>query len=329
MKSPEITIIEKVLDNEATQEEVKLVTRWFKTKEGIDWLSHRMDRDEQEITLGHEDEWVDHEIPSVVMYHEIMKQLHYQKIRRIIFQVAAILIPIVLFLGLFIQVNQQIDLFANDSDIQEIYVPKGEKLHVIFQDGSSVNLNADSRIRFPKKFAYNSRNVQLDGEGYFEIEKNSNRPFNIGLDKLNIKVLGTTFNVKAYSEDNLICVALHSGLVELSSDDFKSFNLNPGEQAMYDKTTHTCKITKPQKMNDTNAWKEDKLVFKHASLDDVIKTLSRTYNVTFTVRDQEVNKYTYTITLKGKNLKTSLKELEMIVPVHFIQTKDTIYVYKK
>ena len=329
MKSPDITIVEKVLDNEATKKEVKLVTRWFKTKEGIDWLSKRMDKDEQEITLGHEDEWVDHEIPSVVMYHEIMKQLHRKKIRRFIFQAAAILIPIVLFLGLFIKVDSQIDLFADDSDIQEICVPKGEKLHVIFQDGSSVYLNADSRIRFPKKFAYNSRNVQLDGEGYFEIEKNSSRPFNIGLDKVNVKVLGTTFDIKAYNDDNFICVALHTGLVELSSKNFKTVNLNPGEQAVYDKTTHTCKITKPKNIADTNSWKEDKLVFNHASLKDVIKTLSRTYNVSFTIRDQEISKYTYTITLKGKDLKTSLKELEKIVPVHFIQTKDTIYVYKK
>lgn len=99
MKTPDISTIEKVLDNEATAEEAKWVVGWFKTEEGMKWLSERMDKDERQIHLGEEQEWVDHEIPSAVMYQRINQQLRRQTIRRWIFRAAAILIPITLFIG--------------------------------------------------------------------------------------------------------------------------------------------------------------------------------------------------------------------------------------
>lgn len=329
MKTPDISIIEKVLDNEATTEEVKLVTSWFQTKEGLAWLSERMDKDERQIQLGNEAEWIDHEIPSSIIYQQIMKKIRFQKIRRRIFQAAAIFIPIILFLGLFYKIDNQIDILANDEDFEEVIVPNGEKLRVMFQDGSSVYLNSGSRIRFPKKFTYNNRKVELDGEGWFEVQKNRNRPFIVSLDKMNIKVLGTEFNVKAYANDNDISVSLLNGLVELSSKFFKTFNLKPGEKATYDKTTHFCKISHPKNIENCKSWKNNRFIFEGASLNEVINTLSRAYNVKFKIQDKEVLEYTYTIKIKHKDITTSLKELEKIVPIRFIQTNDSIFVHKK
>ena len=109
---------------------------------------------------------------------------------------AAVFIPIALIIGLFIRINSQVDLLADDG-YDEVYVPNGERMQVLFQDGSKVHLNSGSRIRYPKKFGLSERKVYLEGEAWFEVAKNKNRPFIVDLSYMDIKVLGTTFDVKA------------------------------------------------------------------------------------------------------------------------------------
>lgn len=159
MRIPDLSIIEKTLDNEATPEEAREVVRWFKTPEGQAWLAKRMDMDEKAIHMGQEEEWIDHPVPSAVMYQRIVRQLHRQRIRRLIAYAAAILIPVVLFIGLFMRVNSQVDLLADDG-YDEVYVPNGERMQVLFQDGSKVHLNSGSRIRYPKSLVFtNGRSI--------------------------------------------------------------------------------------------------------------------------------------------------------------------------
>ena len=110
--------------------------------------------------MGEEEAWIDHPIPSAVMYQNIMRQLRRQKIRRFIAYAAAVFIPIALIIGLFIRINSQVDLLADDG-YDEVYVPNGERMQVLFQDGSKVHLNSGSRIRYPKKFGLSERKVYL------------------------------------------------------------------------------------------------------------------------------------------------------------------------
>ena len=146
-----------------------------------------------------------------------MRQLRRQKIRRFIAYAAAVFIPIALIIGLFIRINSQVDLLADDG-YDEVYVPNGERMQVLFQDGSKVHLNSGSRIRYPKKFGLSERKVYLEGEAWFEVAKNKNRPFIVDLSYMDIKVLGTTFDVKAYPEEEAIFVALETGPIELNQD---------------------------------------------------------------------------------------------------------------
>ena len=131
MKIPDLSIIEKTLNNEATSEESCEVVRWFKTPEGQAWLAERIDQDEKTIHMGEEEAWIDHPIPSAVMYQNIMRQLRRQKIRRFIAYAAAVFIPIALIIGLFIRINSQVDLLADDG-YDEVYVPNGERMQVLF-----------------------------------------------------------------------------------------------------------------------------------------------------------------------------------------------------
>ena len=168
--------------------------------------------------------------------------MHKIRIRRFwnyTFKIAAVLIPLALIIGIYMDLNSRVDLFAS-SGYEEVTVPKGERLQLMFQDGSKVYLNSDSHIRYPKKFGLSERKVELSGEGWFEVAKLKDRPFIVKLNELDIQVLGTTFNVNAYKEDPNISIALNTGIIKLTGYTFKPLNLKPGDKAVYDKASGSC-----------------------------------------------------------------------------------------
>lgn len=327
MKVPEQSILEKTLNNEATADEAREVVRWLATPEGQNWLSTRMDADAKVIHKGEEESFIDHPIPSAAMYQTVMQQIRRQQIRRWIFRAAAVLIPVMLFIGLFLHVDSRVDLLADD-EYDEVYVPKGEQMQLMFQDGSKVFLNSESRIRYPRKFSLLERKVQLEGEAWFEVAKNRNRPFTVDLTCVKIQVLGTTFDVKAYPKED-ISVALQTGSVELKASTFKTFMLKPGEKAIYNRTSGHCKIIHPEDIRLSSAWTKKILVFRNAPLSEVTTTLNRTYNVTFIIEDSLALNYNYTLISDSTRLPFVLRELEKITPVRFEEKEGIIKVNLK
>lgn len=325
MEMPDLSVLEKTLNNEAGREEARYVVRWLATPEGQAWLSERMDMDEKAVALGDEARWADHSIPSAVIYQRIMKQLRRRRIRRWVMYGAAILIPLVLFVGLFMQVDSRVNLLS-EVEYDEVYVPNGERMQVLFQDGSKVHLNSGSRIRYPKQFGLSERRVQLEGEAWFEVAKNRNRPFVVDLSCLDVRVLGTTFDVKAYPDEEAIFVALESGSVELKSKTLKNLLLKPGEKAFYNRASGRCEVARSRNVAAYSAWRRNVLVFKDAPLLDVMGTLSRTYNIAFTLVDSTALQYTYTLTTDSASLPAVLKDLEKITPVRFIEQQGQIEV---
>ena len=146
---------------------------------------------------------------------------------------------------------------------------------------------------------------------------------------MDIKVLGTTFDVKAYPEEDAILIALETGSIELKSKSFKSYQLRPGEKAVYDKLSGRCEVVRSHDVKLYSAWRRNVLVFKSAPLPEVMKTIARTYGVSFEIKDSIALKYTYTITTDSTNLTTVLKELEKITPVLFEEKGGKIEVRMK
>ena len=322
MRIPDQSIIEKTLDNEATPEEAREVVHWFKTPEGQAWLAKRMDMDEKAIHMGQEEEWIDHPVPSAVMYQRIVRQLHRQRIRRLIAYAAAILIPVALFIGLFMRINSQVDLLADDG-YDEVYVPNGERMQVLFQDGSKVHLNSGSRIRYPKKFGLYERKVYLEGEAWFEVAKNKNRPFVVDLSYMDIKVLGTSFNMKSYPSETQQ-VTLVQGKVEVRVGNY-SRKLQPGEQLNYSSEGPEIRNVD---VKAYTAWKDRRFVFNDDLLEEVIHKLGRWYDVEFFLRDAEVRKIRFTGNLpKYRNLDQVLNKLELTTHIRFVQNGRAIEVF--
>lgn len=325
MKIPDKHTIDKVLRNTASKEDAKEVIRWFATLEGRAYLENLITEDEKNILLGTEEHYIDVQIPSEEMYDRIMSMVRWQRRRRTLFRVAAILIPFILLVGQFWYLDKNIDLLGN-SDLEEVYVPKGERTLIVFQDGTKAYINSESRIKYPRKFGLSERKVYLEGEAFFEVSPNRKRSFIVSLGDLDVKVLGTTFDVRAYLEDPEIYVMLETGRVSISSLSRQIAHLNPGDQAIYNRKTNTCKINRPKNLTNNSLWRKNQIVFENTPLKEVVEILSRWYDVEFVIDDPSACYYSYTLTSSKKQIHQILGELEKISPVRFTDQDGKIHV---
>jgi ferric-dicitrate binding protein FerR (iron transport regulator) len=325
LNRPAEEAVSKALNGLASQEEAAQVAAWLSTPEGQQYLSQSMESDFARLPQGCEELAVDHPIPSEAMYGRIMQRIRAKRIRRICFRAAAVLLPLVLIGGIFVQLNSRVNLLAA-VEYEEVYIPKGERVHLIFQDGSKASINADSKVRYPKQFGLANRKIFLEGEAYFVVTPNPKRPFIVEMEKTSIRVLGTSFNVSAYPEEACICVSLDEGRISMVSAAKKSSCLNPGEKLIYDKHTDSCTIIKAADTKSASLWKNDVITFKNASLQEVIKALNRWYNVPFVVEDPRTHAYSYTFTSENTLLEKVLLDFEKIAPVRFTCKNDTVRV---
>ena len=321
MNRPTDKQIEEVLAGIATPEDAKLVAEWFTTEEGSDYLEAAMTRDSELIKNEVADLYVNHDIPSRQMLEQIRKNIRVKKLKRICFRVAAVLIPVLFIIGFYIHLNSKVDLFGT-SEYEEVVVGKGERIQIMFQDGTRVYINSDSKLKYPKKFALNTREVFLEGEAYFVVAKNKNRPFIVNLNGPVIQVVGTSFNVQDYPENKDIVVCLDEGSINLTLPTEKKYPVRPGERLIYNKESNECTISRMEDMHRLSMWKQNVIVFKDTPLPEVIKVLNRWYDVDFRIEDERALTYVYTLTSDNTLLEKVLMDLEKIAPVKFDYNED-------
>lgn len=316
MNTPDKDIIKKVIEGTASKEQAKLITEWFSTTdEGQAYLSKVLGEDIQLIESGEiKGKRLSHR-DSDELLEKIESQIRRRSFRRIAMRVAAVLIPFVLFGGLISYTNNTVDLFGK-TVYAEIYVPKGEQVHFVFQDGSEAYLNADSKIRYPKQFGLFNRKVFLEGEAFFKIATNKRRPFIVNVNNANVRVTGTTFNVKAYKHDELMEVVLEEGRISFNTPEH-SYSLLPGQLALYNKKNGLCTIKNIANSMEASMWKDNYFVFRDTPLLEVLKVLNRRFNVDYNFRETQALRYSYTLTTQQTSLEKLIKELETIAPVKF------------
>ncbi|NDV46979.1 DUF4974 domain-containing protein [Paludibacter sp. 221] len=330
MKKPSDKIIDDVLNGLATEEDVAIVLQWFSTDEGQSYLSNHLDEYFGNIKEGHEDVYVPHTIPSEKIWDKIEKRTTLRSkhsVRSIALRVAAVLVPFLFIAAFFMFQKTDAPAMANYLDVS---VPKGERSGIKLADGTNVYLNAGSTLSYPETFDDSSRKVILNGEAYFDVAKDKERPFIIELNGgAFIEVLGTAFNVQAYPEDDKISVALDNGKVRLTSSDNNKHELLPQETLVYKKEEKQTFITKNTDTMLASAWRDNIITFDDTPLEEVIKVLNRWYDVEFKVEDKEALNYSYTITTKKIPQKKLLSDFEKIAPVKFVQEQDTVKIRMK
>ncbi len=317
--------IEKVVSGTSTKEGAREVADWFSSSvEGQQYLSDMLDKDafllEQELNTS----FLPNTNQSERMYRNIERKIFKTSILKISLRVAAVLLPLILLTGITFYINRQVDLFGT-SELAEVYVPKGEKARLFFYDGTEVFLNADSKIRYPKKFGLTKRKIYLEGEAYFNVASNKKRPFIVNTGETSVKVLGTSFNVNAYKDNREVRVVLDKGEV-LFATERNEYKLNPGQKFIYDKENKQLFVANLSQSEDESLWKSNYIRLNDTPLSETLSILNRKFDVSFKVVDTNALKYSFTLLTEDKRLDYILNELEKIAPLKFIEKNDTINV---
>lgn len=162
-------------------------------------------------------------------------------------------------------------------------------------DGTQVTLNHYSTLTYPEKFKAEVRKVELSGEAYFEVSKDTKHPFIVETAPVNVEVLGTHFNVEAYSNDPDVTTTLLEGSVAVSNkQNTHRVILKPNESAIYNKVKGSLVCEKLENATDDIAWREGKLIFNNLPIQEIARQLSNTFGVSITVSSKTLQDYRLT-----------------------------------
>jgi len=202
-----------------------------------------------------------------------------------------------------------------ESDIKynEITIPNGGEYRLVLPDGTKVWLNASSTLRYPVYFAGKERNVELTGEGYFEVAKNAKQPFMVKAGEMKVQVLGTHFNVSAYHDDASVTTTLLEGSVNILSKTGTAV-LKPGEQSIYSGSKITVATVN---IEDAVAWKNGYFRFNNENIESIMKKVSRWYNVEVEYRGDVKGKKFWGTFSRTKSLSELLANLELTESIKF------------
>ncbi|SNZ01000.1 FecR family protein [Flagellimonas pacifica] len=186
----------------------------------------------------------------------------------------------------------------NEIVYNTLIVPFGRRSQIELSDGSKVWLNSGSKLVYPVIFKGKNREVYLEGEGIFDVVHNKKQPFIVKAENHEIEVLGTTFNVSNYPDDDYISTTLKSGSVQINykGNSFlgrtKTMQISPGTQAVYTKTASAISAEKVD-VDKYFSWRQGVFIFKRDNLKYIMKRLSRYYNVDIVINDKILEKQTF------------------------------------
>ncbi len=333
-------LLKKYCGNRCTDEELRVVLAWFeesaRTSEGKSLL-HKIWEDvsdeegNPEVNFDLLLDKIHHEVNLTqskkllqITHQNLVKYKRRENFLKILMRAAAILLLPALGFGFFMSVKYQStrkSLASVNQAYNEIFSSVDAITKVTLPDGSNVWLNHSSSLKYPAMFRGKNRNVELNGEGYFEVVHNSKIPFIVKAGEIQIKAIGTTFNIMAYPDDDKIETSLINGLVELertkpNGDVIPLLKMKSTDLAVFEKSNYEINT---RTIDDDRyfSWKDGKLVFNGEPMEDVVKKLSRWFNVDIQIKDPELRELTYTATFVHETLPQVMELMSLMSPVRY------------
>lgn len=209
----------------------------------------------------------------------------------------------------------------------EISMDKGYRGGVTLSDGTKVYINSDSKIIIPKVFKSNKREVFLEGEAFFEVAKNPNKPFLIRTKGAIVEVLGTSFAVRNYPGDNIIQTVVSEGTVSFSSDN-KSINngviLTAGNLGRLNLDNNEIKTEHVSDIDFYLSWKDGYLTFQNEKMKEVAKQLERKYDIEVVFDSKEIADMKLTAELRSRSLVRVLETISMSLKIDYTLLHDRV-----
>ena len=210
-----------------------------------------------------------------------------------------------------------------------INVPYGGTYTVELCDGTKVYLNSGTTLEFPSRFDGKVRSVILKGEAYFDVARNVSKPFVVEVDEMKVKVLGTSFNVKSYVDEPGVYTTLVEGSVAILRDGQPEKKIKPGEQAYYNKGVGTLSIAEVD-VNEFTSWKDGLFYFKDIALEEILRIVSRWYDLEVFYMNQGAKSVIYSGKLPMySSVEDVLRKFEISGDVRFELKGRTLTVFDK
>lgn len=209
-----------------------------------------------------------------------------------------------------------------------IIVPNAQTANLVLEDGTHIWLNSGSQFTYPTKFARKHRSVKLQGEALFKVSRNKHKPFLVETENLKVRVLGTTFNVKAHSGENPT-VILQEGVVEVDTDKHKNIRMKPNQILTYSLDTGTSSI---QNFDASTAgiWRTGELMFSGETLKTIVLELKRKFNKEIIIKDPTLeNKRFFCHAHRESALMEILDLLQESGKLTYFEKCDTIIIRKE
>ena len=273
----------------------------------------------------------------------------------ITYAAAAVFIVAVIFLyPLIADTGKTNEVASPIRPFNEITINPGSRTKVQLPDGSQVWVNSGSHLTYEGNFKGNTREVQLDGEAYFDVAKDASRPFIVHTSDIDIKVLGTSFNVKAYKTEATIEATLIHGSIEVinkSQPGSAKIMLKPHEKLVYNKylikdiknpkadikpvADSFSIIIKPLRKNIADidivetAWVYNKLIFEDERFADLALKMERWYNVKISIENEKLKDYRISGTFVNETAEEAVKALQLLVPFSYSIKNNEVKIIKK
>ena len=321
-----IELISKYLAGEANQEEIQELFSWIELdvankkqfedyKKAWELSENVVDDEVSAIDIDAEWSLFNKQIDSPTEAKIISLKQPKKKNWSFVQIISAIAAVFVIGFGVLYLFNPQSTELVAGNNIVQSNLP----------DGSLISLNTQSQLEYSKKFNKKNRTVELKGEAFFKVEHNPEKPFIINTGALKIEVVGTTFNVNAKSQKGDVEVIVASGVVRIytKSDKSDSVMLYAGDKAVFNKNKKDILKNINEDVNYLS-WKTKKLIFEKAELQDIVKTLNKTYNAHIVLKNSSIKKCTLTNTFNEQSLESILLVLEATLELK-IKKKGMVY----
>ena len=316
--------IKKYMEGIATEEEQKSLLNWLRDKKNRalfsrvknEW-SHNIDS--AYFPGGGEESW--NELQGK-LWQKSFKAWQVSGISHLVFRYAAIFLFILAVGSLTYNIiNRPVHI----PDLTtRVIADKGQILKVELPDGSVIWLNSGSEVIYSNHFASKNREISLIGEAFFMVSKNTELPFIVECNEIQIEALGTQFNVSAYPTSDFVEIVLEEGSVELRNKELSDFRyvLELGKMARFNKSEKKFNVSDVNVARYTS-WKEGIMHIYDQPLSEVVKRLEMRYNQKLTFEDR-VKDFRYTFSIKNEQLGDILRLMEKITPVKAIQQENVI-----
>lgn len=309
-------LLYKFFEGKASQEEKEAIRIWLETNTENEKIFFREREFFDAITLS---------TSKQINMQKENSHLSIRTVARELLKIAALL-AITITCGV---IFYHLEIHQISEAMNKVTVPAGQRVNLTLPDGTNVWLNARSEIRYPAAFIKNKREVELNGEAYFEVTHRNGQPFVVRTNKCDIEVLGTKFNVEAYDDSDDFCTSLIEGLVRVSEKGTHSETvvLSPSQMVSL-KNGHL--LTSAIQDYDIFRWKEGLICFRNISFKRLMHRFEKSYGIKIVVENTHLDNYVCSGKFRiSDGIDNALRILQKDANYVFERNKDESVIYIK